>query len=266
MTLRELFTPKGELNKMLLSVRRGAAVSAFGMRRYERMIASATLGRFVYICADLNIALEAVDEFRALGLTAVFMPQKDDTLSCAGRRSTENDFRRLGAAVAFATGAADVLVATSSATAEIYPRRQDVLEAVLHIERGKEYDIADLASRLTAMGYTRCEQVTDKGSYAVRGDILDVWSVGDERSIRIEFFGDEAESVRRFDPGMQTARDMYDEVFVYPATDIFTDYDEAKKILDGLPEKGVSDRLRSSAALTSAFVLGGDRSVRFITT
>lgn len=263
-SMTDLFTPKGELKKMLDSVSGGKAVSAFGMRRYEKMIASAFLKRFVYVCSDISSARDAEEEFNALGLKTAFLPQKDDALNCAVGRSTENDFKRLGALTAFMTGDADVLVATSSALAELYPRRRDISDNRLLIQRGGEYDLDDTVSMLAAMGYERCEQVTGKGSFAVRGDILDVWSIGEDKSFRVEFFGDEAESVRAFDPSDQTANEKREHADIYPATDIFIDDATASALADKLTSeaKGLSDRLGSAAAHASVLLGAGGRTAR----
>ena len=101
---------------MLNAVASGGAVSAFGMRGYDKLIASALLRRFVYVCSDISSARMAEEEFVALGLRVAVLPQKDDTLLCAVTRSVENDFERLSALTSFLLGEADVLVATASAT------------------------------------------------------------------------------------------------------------------------------------------------------
>ncbi len=250
---------------MLDCVRKGHAVSAFGMRGYDKIIASALLSRFVYVCSDISSARAAEEEFAALGLKTAFMPQKDDTLSCAVSRSAENDVARLGALSAYIRGEADVLVATAAALAELYPRRKDLEAGAVEIAAGKEYDLNAITQKLVSIGYERAEQVTAKGFFAVRGDILDVWSIGDGQSVRIEFFGDEAESVRSFDAFDQTAKQKLERATIYPATDIFLSGERAGEVCSAIKSalaKNSSDRL-VSAAEHAAYLLGeGVRSVR----
>lgn len=263
MLAEELISPKRELSEMLNFVRGGGKASAFGMREFGKMIAAAVLGRFVYVCADISSARNAEEEFSALGLKTAFMPQKDDMLSCAVSRSKDNDFSRLSAAASFLAGNADVLVATSAALIELFPPKKEFLGGALKIERGKEYDLNALSGKLSRLGYERCEQVTARGEFAVRGDILDVWSIGDERSVRIEFFGDEAESVRAFDPSEQTARVSLDVARIFPATDVFVPVGEERKITNKLSAKDKSQRLESVASITELMFCEGDRSARF---
>ncbi len=263
MTIDDLLTPAGELAEMLRNVRDGGAVSAFGMRGYDKMLSAATLGRFIYVCADLSGITTVREEFEALGLRTAFMPQKDDVLSCACSKSTENEFRRLSAAVSFLRGDIDVLVTTAASLLELYPRREDVLSGVLTIRKGEEYEQGELSARLVSLGYVRAEQVTEQGSFAVRGDILDVWSIGDDKSRRIEFFGDEVEAVRAFDPAEQAARQSLECACILPATDLFLSAGEAADVAARLHANPSAGRLANAAGLADAMLTAGDRSVRF---
>ncbi len=268
--MNELLRPQGELKEILDSVRNGNAVSVFGMRGYDRTIAAACLGRFVYVCADIAVARAAQEQFEALGLRVAFLPQKDDALSCAVRRSVENDYRRLRAAVAFVRGEADVLVATAAALGELFPRRSDITAGVISLRTGDACDLGALAAKLARLGYERCEQVTECGTFAVRGDILDVWSVGDDDSRRIEFFGDEIETVRTFDPASQSAREKVDGVCVYPATELFLDGADGqdlahaveKKVTEELAARPATLRLQNVAAAVAAQLSSGGRNMR----
>ena len=79
----------------------------------------------------------------------------------------------------------------------VFEAGSDLLAAGLTIDREL------LATRLTSLGYARVPLVEDPGSFAVRGGILDLWSPAEAGPARLEFFGDEVESVRAFDPQSQ---------------------------------------------------------------
>jgi transcription-repair coupling factor (superfamily II helicase) len=79
----------------------------------------------------------------------------------------------------------------------VFERHADLLGRGVTVEREA------LAARLVAMGYARVPLVEDPGTFAVRGGILDLWSPADERPVRLEFFGDEIESCRAFEPDSQ---------------------------------------------------------------
>src|SRR3546814_13229012 len=68
---------------------------------------------------------------------------------------------------------------------------------------GQRIDRDALAELLVANGFSRVDTVADQGEFAVRGGILDLFPAGEETGLRVDFFGDEIESIRRFDPADQ---------------------------------------------------------------
>lgn len=70
----------------------------------------------------------------------------------------------------------------------------------LHFDKGKEYDLESVQKQLIQMGYQHTPTTREKGEFSVRGDILDIFSISEAEPIRLEFFGEELESLRYFDP------------------------------------------------------------------
>src|SRR5512138_3163248 len=90
---------------------------------------------------------------------------------------------------------------------------------------GKGVEIAReaLAAKLVLLGFTRVPLVEDAGTFAVRGGIVDLWSPADPAPVRLEFFGDEIESCRAFDPQSQRSEGEVEEVLLSPAREaLFT--------------------------------------------
>ena len=100
-----------------------------------------------------------------------------------------------------------VIVAPVMALAEGVAGSETVQEASIELSLpgygGAVPSFADVQAKLLAAGYGRVVEVTSPGEFSVRGGVLDAWSPGDERPIRAEFFGDELESLRVFDPATQ---------------------------------------------------------------
>src|ERR1700723_61951 len=102
-----------------------------------------------------------------------------------------------------ATGSASIVV-TPIAAAAIRLRSADYYADLARtIRRGESVDTTALLGHLNTVGYSTADVVEMPGQYALRGGILDVYSPEAERPVRIELFGDEAESIRRFDPASQ---------------------------------------------------------------
>jgi transcription-repair coupling factor (superfamily II helicase) len=87
------------------------------------------------------------------------------------------------------------------------------------IRRGETVDTASLTAHLNSVGYNSTDVVEMPGEYALRGGILDVYSPEAERPVRIELFGDEVESIRKFDPATQRSSSPADEITLLPLSE-----------------------------------------------
>ena len=92
------------------------------------------------------------------------------------------------------------------------------LKAVLALRVGDATDLHGLARKLVAMGYERNDVSCERGMFAVRGDVLEIHMKGEERSWRVEFFGDEIERIREWDALEAKSGQACDELYVWPAT------------------------------------------------
>ncbi|HXY61083.1 MAG TPA: transcription-repair coupling factor [Chthoniobacterales bacterium] len=102
-----------------------------------------------------------------------------------------------------------VIVTTRASLDQPAPRRGAVPSATLQIKRGANSTMEQLLERLSAAGYERVAQVTTRGQFAVRGGIVDLYSWQAPLPARVEFFGDNVESLREFDIDTQTSvRDL----------------------------------------------------------
>jgi len=101
--------------------------------------------------------------------------------------------------------ASELIVTTRTALDQLAPKRGKLRSAFLEIRRGATLGMADLLSALSSAGYERVVQVTTRGQFAVRGGIVDIFSWQTTLPFRIEFFGDEVESLREFDLDTQTS-------------------------------------------------------------
>src|SRR5205085_5347272 len=89
----------------------------------------------------------------------------------------------------------------------------------IRVVAGTETGIDELAERLALAGYERVERADERGQFAVRGGILDVFATTGREPLRIEFFGDEIEQIRAFSPFTQRALRPVHECVVYPAAE-----------------------------------------------
>jgi transcription-repair coupling factor (superfamily II helicase) len=158
-----------------------------------------------------------------------------------------------------------LVVTTRAAVDQAAPSPTALMAAMLVLRRGKPQPLEKAIEALIAAGYDRVAQVTTRGQFAVRGGILDLFSWQAPRPIRIEYFGDDIESLREFDVDTQTSiRNLQSvEILLDPAenqTGFVRDYVAANHLrleIEPETEKGEAD------ILVSEGWLGGDAPENF---
>jgi len=109
-----------------------------------------------------------------------------------------------------------VVVASASAMLhKVLPL--SVVSDALSVQVDQVIEPTNLGLRLGEMAYSSVDQVLDEGTFRVRGDRVDIWPTGSNLPIRVEFFGDEVESIHPFDPDTQRRRDPLQHIEVLPA-------------------------------------------------
>ncbi len=118
-----------------------------------------------------------------------------------------------------ATGAASIVVVPVSASASRLSSADYYSGLARVIRRTESIEAGSLLRHLNSVGYTPTDVVEMPGEYALRGGILDVYSPESEKPVRIELFGDEVESIRKFDPGTQRSSSPADEIVLLPLSE-----------------------------------------------
>ena len=107
------------------------------------------------------------------------------------------------------------------------------MKMLLHVVEGDRVNRDDLIRRLVEMQYTRNELEFLRGTYRIRGEILDVFPAeSDQNAIRIELFDDEVESIRWFDPLTGKMLRQVPRVTIYPKSHYVTPKDNLSRAID----------------------------------
>jgi transcription-repair coupling factor (superfamily II helicase) len=116
-----------------------------------------------------------------------------------------------------------VVVASAIALAEKVPD-PSLRPETLALHRGESVDLEDVTLLLADAGYERIDQVEERGQFAVRGGILDVYPATEEQAIRVELFGDEIDSMRRFSVFTQRSLGEAERVELAPAAELSAEH------------------------------------------
>lgn len=118
-----------------------------------------------------------------------------------------------------ASGAASIVIVPVVAAATRLRSVDFYSDLARTIRRGETLDTTLLVQHLNAVGYNSTDVVEMPGEYALRGGILDVYSPEADRPLRVELFGDEIESIRKFDPATQRSSSPADEAVLLPLSE-----------------------------------------------
>lgn len=108
------------------------------------------------------------------------------------------------------------LVTYPEALAEMVVSKSFINDKIISLKVSQSYDIVALSKELTNLGFKSCDYVYEPGEFAVRGSLLDVYSFSHEYPFRIDFFGDEIDSIRTFEIESQLSRDKQEQIEILP--------------------------------------------------
>jgi transcription-repair coupling factor (superfamily II helicase) len=126
-------------------------------------------------------------------------------------------------------GAAQLLVTTANAATQRTLTPFRIRQLVAKLAPGERIDRDQLAAKLNANGYQRVDTVAEAGEFAIRGGLIDLFPSGEQYALRLDFFGDEIENVRRFDPADQRTIDRIEGFTLMPASEALLDEDSVKR-------------------------------------
>ncbi|HSZ18005.1 MAG TPA: transcription-repair coupling factor [Terracidiphilus sp.] len=207
--------------------RRVSGLTTTARSLYLPLLARAARQPVIVVVAD-NKAAEALEPTLRAGceLTGAIDPERVVRFPAHDVLPFENlsphpdvQEQRAAALWKLATGAVSVLIAPAEAAALKLFDRDYYASLALTLRRGEEVDIEVLTAHLASVGYTQMDLVEMPGQFTRRGGILDIYSPESDRPIRIEFFGDEIETIRKFDPETQRSQSGLDETQISPLTE-----------------------------------------------
>ena len=129
--------------------------------------------------------------------------------------------------------------------------RRDFLSACSALRVQTSTSMNSLAQKWVSIGYSAAEIVVGEGQFSKRGGLMDIWPVNYHKPIRIDFFGEEIESIRTFEPATQRTIDSVEEIFIPPANEAIKVFanDEQLDPLDRIPEFSIPRLYAANASL-----------------
>lgn len=146
----------------------------------------------------------------------LFFPSSYKRAIKYNQKDGANEILRTEVLTKVQNGAGLFIVTYPDALAEKVVSKKDLADKTLKIATGDEHDVNQLEKKLLELGFHRTDYVYEPGQFAVRGSILDIYSFSSENPYRLDFFGDEVDSIRTFDVQSQLSMEKVKEMTIVP--------------------------------------------------
>lgn len=171
----------------------------------------------------------------ALGTKAVVYPARDFNFYTVEAGSKEYEQKRIGALSKMISGECDVLILSAEAAIQKIMPRAELQSRIFTLSEGQEISTYDIRKNLVKCGYSASEMVEGPGQFSLRGGILDIYPCNLNAPVRIEFWGEEIDTISYFDIVTQRRTDRVETVSLSPVSEIvFDDYEKMSEKLISL--------------------------------
>ena len=200
--------------------------------------------KIAVLTKDEASALQMAADLKEMGLKTLVFPLRDYCLHNLTGHSKEYEHKRTDTLSAIADGAFDVVCFSVDSAVQYTVPPEILEESRFKLSVGQEINTALLTEKLLDAGYIRSEQCEGWGQFATRGGIFDIFPVRAENPVRIEFWGDEIDTVSFFDTETQRRTENADTVEITPANEVLISPQKLTNILKEYlkTEKKLTDR------------------------
>ena len=177
----------------------------------------------VIVTPTLYEANQLLNNFISYNNDTLLFPMDDFLTSMAVAMSPDLKITRLETINSLLANKKHILVTHLMGLLRILPTKELYKKHIIELKQGMEYDIKKLVEDLSNIGYVRDTIVSKTTDMAVRGYIVDIFPILSVYPIRIEFFGDEIDSIRYFDVESQKSINTIDKITIFPASEFITE-------------------------------------------
>ena len=146
----------------------------------------------------------------------VYFPKKEVVTYDYDVESKDLIYERMDALNKIYTNEAQIIVTTIEACMQEMIAKKDLFSNIISFEFDKNYNFEEIKQKLVNLGYERVDLIEGKGQFSIRGDILDI-AITENKGVRIEFWGDEIDSIRYFNISSQRSIEEIRKINIYPA-------------------------------------------------
>ncbi len=231
----------GGYEEMIQAVKKPGLVTVSGCTDAQKPHMIHVLGRErkkrIIVTFHEQRARELYENYLFFDPQAVYFPSKDVLFYQSDIRGNLLTAERILALKAIRENDNVTVITTFDALMNTMAPPEQIFDSVLKLAPGDTVELEKLALKLVRMGYEKEYQVDNIGQFALRGGILDVFPLTDENPVRIEFWGDEVDTIRSFDVESQKSVGNLDLLTIYPACELVLSKEETEEGIQKLLEE-----------------------------
>ena len=234
--LFETSKKQNSVNEFCESIRQGIPSAVFGVSgAFKNYLVSNIDSKVVYVVKDSVVAESHVKQLMEFThKKVIYIPPRDVNLVVIKAFSKDVVFERITALSSIEES--DIIVVTPES---LLQGTNNKFTSIV-LKKGEDVDISLIVKSLVSLGYERVEMVTSKGTFSVRGDLLEVFPINSQNGYRLDFFGDNIESIKIFNPENRESLGFAEQIKVLQAVE-FTfncdDIEQIKQLFDSQIEK-----------------------------
>ncbi len=173
----------------------------------------------IFVTSNLHEAEKVYSELTHHTDKVWFFPMDDFITSVAVAASPELKVTRLETIDNIINNEKGIIITNLMGYLRYLPSKETFKQSYITIETGKEYNMETLIKKLFALGYKKETTVNMTGEIATRGFVLDIFPLNLENPVRLEFWGDEIDSIKEFDIDTQLTNKKIDKITIFPNTE-----------------------------------------------
>ncbi len=212
-----------KIKAQILEGERSSAITGLSLVHKSGLICALqedTKRPIIVIAKDENEGEKLTADINQMLGEAVYLPPRDIMLYKTESSSFDFEGKRIDSLYSIITKKANIAVTTADAFIQYTLPMKELESSAFTVSVGEEYDVNNLKTKLVRCGYRKVDEVENKGQFASRGGILDIYPFSDEHPSRIEFFGDEVDTISTFDVFTQRRTDNIDSLTITPTREM----------------------------------------------
>lgn len=166
-----------------------------------------------------------------------YIPKKEIVTYSYDAQNMDILYSRIEGLIKLYNNEAGIVIVSTETFMQPVLTKKNMQSSILKLMVANEYNIEEIKEKLVNLGYVRYDLVEGKGTFSVRGDILDI-AISNKNGIRIEFFGDEIDQIRFFNLETQRSTENVNQVKIYPLSEEI-DKEPKGTILEYLSENSI---------------------------